>query len=83
MLSFVNLLPSQGEIFLNSDVSIGECPALSCLIEKDHPQEVMLLRVVNEDMSPTLSFGCVDWDWWVELQHHAKRINGLTGTREK
>ena len=66
LLSFTS---PQRQIALNSDVPIWECPTLASLVEKDHPQEVMLLRVINEDVGPTFPSGCVHWDWWIELKH--------------
>ncbi len=68
LLSFTS---PQRQIALYAYVSIGERPALPSLIDEDHPQQVVLLRVVDQYVRPTSSFGGVHGNWWVELEHYA------------
>jgi hypothetical protein len=41
-----SVIASKREVGVHADVGVGESPALPALIQKDHPQEIMFLRVV-------------------------------------
>jgi hypothetical protein len=61
-------ISSKGEIVNHADVAIWKGPTLSALIEKDHVKQVMLLRVVNENVSPTSAFRGFQGQRGIELK---------------
>jgi hypothetical protein len=54
-------IATKRDVVDHADVRIGECPALTRFVQKDYPQKVMLLRVVNNSVGPTSSFWGFKW----------------------
>jgi hypothetical protein len=61
-------ISSKGEIVNHADVAIRKGPTFPALIEKDHVKQVMLLRVVNENVSPTSAFRGFQGQRGIELK---------------
>jgi len=49
---------------------VRESPAFAGFIEKNYPQKIVLLRVVNEKMSPTIALRGNQGETRVELFYH-------------
>jgi len=61
-------ISSKGEIVNHADVAIWKGPTFPALIEKNHPQEIVLLRVVDENVSPTSAFRGFQGQRGIELK---------------
>jgi len=52
-------MATKREIRGNANVWISKRPAFAVFVKKDHPKEVVLLRVVDKEMSPPLTPWCL------------------------
>ena len=58
-------------IFLQLDLRVGPCPTFTRGIREAHPEQMMLLPVVNHEMGFGWAFGRVHWHCWVKLDDHS------------
>ena len=58
-------------IFLQPDLRVGPCPTLARIIRKTHPEQVVFLPVVNQEVRLGWAFRGVHWDCGVKLDDHS------------
>jgi hypothetical protein len=59
------------DVILDRYGTIVKRPARPAVIDEHHPEQVMLLAIVDDEVSPPFAFRRIERDWRIELDDHA------------